>query len=884
VNFDAFLREIAKAPSIPLSPRARDPFPLGARVGPYRILRRLGQGGMGVVYLATDTRLGRCVALKALYADRKSARHGERAALLREAQSAATVNHPSVPEVYDVGESEGVPFIAMEYVDGRTLRDLLPANGMERGRAFAIARQLAEALARAHELGLVHRDLKPENVMIAREGTLKILDFGLATPSSLRAPGRDGAPQGGTRPYMAPEQLRHEGIDARADVYGFGVLVHEILTGALPEEGAPSLSRRIPRGLRRIIARAIDRDRGARYADGSELVRALDACERARRRTRSLLHGAPLAFLALAAAAAVVAFVRPLARSSGVKLERITSNSSEVLILSQAISPDGSRLAYAEPRGLFLVDLAREPRTSRAIETAPPLAVSSLSWLPGSDALLVAGRAEREGPDLWRVDPSTGRARPLHLGRIAEAHVSPDGTRLAIADPRRVSLAPIERPSEEEVLAELPRTAMVTSIAWEAGGERLDVAKVELGGQIGRRADIEAIDVSTKRSSRIVADPRLLQEIGAIAFAPVRGGWLYALAPWAPHRERSAILERAASGEGTRTLASIPELVASSFTADDVGRNLSFIRYEDEADVYVGSLASLHGREGRSPALEKISLSDRNERPSSWSIDQRSILTVSDVGGGQGVFRQKLDASFPVLLSRPDEWATWPIVLPSGEGVVYWRLPEGHAGMGKATLVLTGEDGSRRDLFETDPTPLRGNGRPPPGTWWVRCGGSTASCLIGHLEGETLHLEALDPLRGRGTTVAHVSRARMADTGFALSRDGARIAFAELDGAAIAIHARSGVFERRLTIPGCALQFADFLEDGSGLVATGICAEEGSLHAYRAYRLPLEGEPEVLWTTAHGWMTHPVVSRDGSAVALSILAFKSAVWLAVTNR
>src|SRR5205823_5990868 len=135
--------------------------------------------------------------------------------------------------------------------------------------------------------------------------------------------------------------------------------------------------------------------------------------------------------------------------------------------------------------------------------------------------------------------------------------------------------------------------------------------------------------------------PRLLQEIGAIAFSPFGSDILYALAPWAPHRERSGLHRRALDGSGDREVAPLPEVVASQLSLADGGRRLSFIRYENEADVDVGDLTSAHRAAG---PLRRISLSDRNERPSSWSADRMSILTVSDANGGQGVFLQKLDA------------------------------------------------------------------------------------------------------------------------------------------------------------------------------------------------------------------------------------------------
>ena len=272
----------------------------GAQVGAYRIERILGRGGMGVVYLARDTRLQRLAALKALpphlfHDDRMRAR------LRQEARAAAALSHPSIATVFALEEMNGAVFIASEYVEGRTLRDELNAGPLERARALAIARDVAGALAAAHDRGIVHRDLKPENIIVMRSGAVKLVDFGLAqfdvAADDLAAVSRltQTGTVAGTPPYMAPEQLLGHRTDGRTDQFSFGVLLYELLTGRhafgsgpLPSTIAKVLSAEIDRAglddaMWAIISRATQKRPDDRFPSMGALLEALDAGPGARR-------------------------------------------------------------------------------------------------------------------------------------------------------------------------------------------------------------------------------------------------------------------------------------------------------------------------------------------------------------------------------------------------------------------------------------------------------------------------------------------------------------------------------------------------------------------------------------------------------------------------
>src|SRR5262245_13877820 len=297
---------------------AETPRP-GARLGAYEIVSSVGAGGMGEVYRARDTRLGRDVALKLL--PEAFARDSDRLARFeREARSVAALNHPNVVTLYTVEEEDGVRFLTMELVEGERLDRVVSAGGLPIARVLELGIALADALVAAHERGVVHRDLKPANVMVTRDGRLKVLDFGLA---KLHAPesdpvGSQGATRDaslsmpgqvmGTAPYMAPEQVRGEAVDSRTDLFALGVMLYELASGRRPFAGAtaadvtssilrdtpeplPALRSDLPSDLVRIVGRCLEKEPRARFQTAldvwNELRQLRDAGDAGTRRTGS---------------------------------------------------------------------------------------------------------------------------------------------------------------------------------------------------------------------------------------------------------------------------------------------------------------------------------------------------------------------------------------------------------------------------------------------------------------------------------------------------------------------------------------------------------------------------------------------------------------------
>ncbi len=222
---------------------ARAELATGQTLAQYRVEAKLGEGGMGAVYRAYETRLRREVALKVLPPERLADPESKQR-LLREARAASALNHPNIVTVHEIGSDNGVDFIAMEFVEGKSLHEIIPAKGLPLGKALDYAVQIAGGLAKAHAAGIIHRDLKPGNIMVTSDGVVKLMDFGLAR--RLRRAESDTASLtvegeiAGTPAYMSPEQARGEELDARTDLFSFGVVLYEMATGKQAFSGTTS--------------------------------------------------------------------------------------------------------------------------------------------------------------------------------------------------------------------------------------------------------------------------------------------------------------------------------------------------------------------------------------------------------------------------------------------------------------------------------------------------------------------------------------------------------------------------------------------------------------------------------------------------------------------
>ena len=447
----------------------------GSKLGPYQIIAPIGAGGMGEVFRARDTRLLRDVAVKVLPASFASDPE-RRARFEQEARAASALNHPNIITVLDIGDADGVSFIAMEYVEGKTLRELLAAGPLPSRKVLEIAEQLADGLAKAHSAGILHRDLKPDNVMVSKDGFVKILDFGLAKlgaapvdgGSDLETAARPATSPGavmGTVGYMSPEQASGRAVDFRSDQFSLGAVLYEMVTGTRPfarktsaetlvaiireePEDAAKLNPRSPAPLRWLIERCLEKDPEDRFSSTRDLARDLgslrehlsestasgDAHASAHVRPRSLR---PAAWAALGLVAglglAALAWRPPAPPAAAPEFRRLTFRRGTVL--SARFAPDGQTVVYSaawdgQPSEIFAVRLDGPESRSLGLPPADVLSVS-----PSGELAICLGRRVRWGFEgygtLARVPLGGGSPREV-LENVGDADWAPDGS-LAVA-------------------------------------------------------------------------------------------------------------------------------------------------------------------------------------------------------------------------------------------------------------------------------------------------------------------------------------------------------------------------------------------------------------------------------------------------------------------
>ncbi|HET9263280.1 MAG TPA: protein kinase [Vicinamibacterales bacterium] len=437
----------------------------GRVIAHYQILEKLGEGGMGVVYKARDTHLDRFVAIKVLPPGKVLDPDSKRR-FVQEARAASALNHPGIVTVHDVSSEGCQDFIVMEYLSGKPLDRRIPSRGLPIGEALKYALQIADALATAHSGGIIHRDLKPANIMVDDHGTVKVLDFGLAKlagpPDSDWASTRSAlvrTAEGtivGTVAYMSPEQAQGKPVDARSDVFSFGAVLYEMVTGrpafrgdtristlaAVINQDPPPAGPDVPRDLERIIVRCLRKDPDRRFhhvidlkvalADLEEEFDsgALAAAPSPRRRRRWV----PVAALAAAATALIAVLLlwkkAPGNPAAAADRTRVTFDSG--LTTDPALSPDGKLVVYASDRAgqgnldLWIQNLA-SGETTRL--TDDPADERAPCFSP--DGSRIVFRSEKQGGGIFTVSAlGGGEPRPVATGGQAPRY-SPDGSLIA---------------------------------------------------------------------------------------------------------------------------------------------------------------------------------------------------------------------------------------------------------------------------------------------------------------------------------------------------------------------------------------------------------------------------------------------------------------------
>jgi Tol biopolymer transport system component len=769
----------------------------GDRIGRYEIVGKLGQGGMGCVYSARDTDLGRRVALKVL-PPQVAATPAASERLVREAKAASALNHPHIVTVYEVIRGGSDVAIAMELVEGEALRRRC---GTPQPIADVIhwGRQIAEALAAAHSRGIVHRDIKPENLMVRADGHIKLLDFGLARstiPEAGTGPAGLSGP-GGTLNYMSPEQIHGERATSASDVFSLGIVIFELASGTHPfyrdspldtahaiansELKEPSARNpSIPPALSSMLLAMLAKEPRNRPS-AAQVEQQLSAIDRAFTRRGPSRVRTPVALL-LAVCVAGVGFW--LARTqifvpAEPVFTQITTRASDQGVTTAALSPDGRNLAFAVSGGP--VQLRRmSDGSSQALGTPGGLRVNRIAWFANGSKLLLSGWlvGDRQ-PGIWELPVQDGEARLLFQDAM-DAVPSPDGTRIAMTRPNETAIWVGDASGGSRRLVQRGAVnASFSSLVWSPDSKRVSYQRQDYEARRVGQVDpshleknyefsFESVEVG---SGRVVASARDVVMSSACVLPDGRVLFLR----WTSfektlNQQMWELRTDPRTGKilgRPRQLTHSENLQLSSISAANDGKQAVVVRSSSQRmNIYLADLPATD-EVPRFLNIRRLTNTEADDFPHAWASDQQTVVFESNRNGKFDLFRQ--NASLP---------EAEPLVLSPGNNVLAQYSPDG-----KWVLYCSMQPNRDRILMRVpagggQPEPVPISGKLDEFQCALRAG---ARCVLRSVEDKAFVYRDLDPVRGAGRELARTAWSPPVTGDWAVSPDGTEVAIPNHD-------------------------------------------------------------------------------------------------------
>jgi eukaryotic-like serine/threonine-protein kinase len=910
---------------------------IGQTISHYRIVERLGAGGMGVVYEAEDLNLGRRVALKFLPQDLAKNPHAlER--FKQEARAASSLNHPNICTIHEIGEAAGDYFIAMELLDGKSLDKYIAWSPIGQQEFLALAIQIADALDAAHTKGIIHRDIKPANIFVTAREQIKILDFGLAklaaegklmaqdadatakpTATLLTSPGTVV----GTVAYMSPEQARGKELDARTDLFSFGAVLYQMATGRCAFDGETSavifeailnrepvsprqVNPELPLKVEEIIGTAMEKDRDLRYQSAAEIRAELKRLKRKTESGRSapttgslvaaspalavrsaegvsgpnrwLLGISVACVIALAGMFTWVMRSRSPIRLSDLRQKQLTSNSVGNSVANGAISPDGKYLAYVDSLGMHVQLIANGD--TQTVSTPESLDANAAwliaSWFPDSTSFLANATVPGGGTSIWIVS-LFGRA-PRKIRDDATAwSVSPDGSQIAFT-----AVPGLFGSREVWFMTKEGEQARKVFAVTEEGSGLARVAWSPDGQRVGYLRSHQLTDrfefsIETRdlniKSTTVLLTSFLLHDFYWLP----DGRIVYSLGEGkAAGSDDCNLWEVRVRANGTPVDPPRRLTNWAGFDVDHLSATSDGKRlvFQKWSKHFNVHTGELQDRNTKLTALRTLTLSEAANFPTAWTADSKAVIFHSDRNGHWGIYKQTLNQDSAEALVSVSDTLVVGRTSPDGKWILYFTIP---------TENLNSPDSGGGTSLRLMRIPVAGGpaelvltARLYGTAWCARSPSTLCAFAERTADRKELVFTAFDPIRGKGRELAKFATDPSADYGnWSPSPDGTRLGIIKTGGNHIYVLPLDRAQVRDITVEGWnGLNSFDWSVDSKGFFTSNTTGLGSTL-----LFVDLNGKAHSLWQQKSAPFTWGVPSPDGRHLAVLGLDVSSNIWM-----